>query len=280
MNDLNAQQIVLLTLLVSFVTSIATGITTVSLLEQTPEPVNQTINRIVEKTIERVVPDSISNNPAPSKNNGKEIVTVVVNQEDLTVDAVQKNSKSLARIYLKDGRDKVYNSLGVVVNNKGVVLVDSSKIYVGARYYIKYSDKEFEAQITYRDNRSPYVLLSPKDLPVDATFSPAKFADSQNIKLAQTVISLSGSNSNTVSTGIISGIYTDKGAIVADQADKPVDQISLIATSIDAQNILNGSMLLNLQGEIIGLKMGYGLASITDFKPANSIKAFLATQGM
>ncbi len=52
--DLNKNQIILLTLLVSFVTSIATGIVTVTLIDQAPAPVAQTINQIVERTIERV----------------------------------------------------------------------------------------------------------------------------------------------------------------------------------------------------------------------------------
>ena len=65
MQDLNKSQLILLALLISFVTSIASAIATVSLMEQVPAPVTQTINRIVKNTIERVVPDN-SKKPALS----------------------------------------------------------------------------------------------------------------------------------------------------------------------------------------------------------------------
>src|ERR1035437_463424 len=134
MENLTKQQIILLTLLVSFVTSIATGIVTVALMNQAPVGVVQTINRVIEKTIQTVT--------APSK----EIQTVVketvtVNTDDQIVSAVASTSKSVIRIYRTNtdpssaSNAMIFVGLGAVVSDDGIVATDNSLISDGGNYF-------------------------------------------------------------------------------------------------------------------------------------------------
>ena len=91
LNSLTNNQIILLTLLVSFVTSIATGIVTVTLLEQAPQGVTQTINRVVEHTIETVVPAGIKETLVQER-------VVIKDQEEFIVNAVARTQKSFVKI--------------------------------------------------------------------------------------------------------------------------------------------------------------------------------------
>lgn len=264
MNDLNAQQIVLLTLLVSFVTSIATGITTVSLLEQAPEPVTQTINRIVEKTVERVIEiDEETNEPQE-----KEIVTVVVNEEDLTIEAVEKNSQSLVRLYSESNGIRNFVALGFIVSSTGEIVTDAQKIGSGIQYFGVYESGEFPLDVIFREANNPFAKMKIQDGSTDSTFKSAKFADSQNLKLAQSVISLSGKDSDTVSTGIVTGLET-----VTEGGNETT---TLIDTSVDSEKVLTGSVLLNLQGEIVGVQINGDPLQPTKFLPSNRVSTFLS----
>src|SRR3989344_5509843 len=121
---LTKHQIILLTLLVSFVTSIATGIVTVSLMDVAPVSVTRTINQIVERTVENVVPAVSA--PA-SKAQGAAVVTkettVVVKDEDLTAASIAAAQKAIVRIISKNDPTMLV-ARGVVVDMKGIVLSD------------------------------------------------------------------------------------------------------------------------------------------------------------
>ncbi|MFA7285471.1 MAG: hypothetical protein WC011_01305 [Candidatus Paceibacterota bacterium] len=53
--DLNKGQFILLIILVCFIVSIATSITTYSLLAETPDRIKNPITQVVQKTVERIV---------------------------------------------------------------------------------------------------------------------------------------------------------------------------------------------------------------------------------
>src|SRR3989344_7644406 len=91
-DKLNKNQIVLLTLLVSFVTSIATGIVTVTLMDQAPVGVTQTVNRVVERTSERVVPGETKTTTVIKE------VPILITEEQLIADLVQSASAAGVRV--------------------------------------------------------------------------------------------------------------------------------------------------------------------------------------
>ena len=92
--DLNKSQLILLAVLLSFVTSIATGITTVTLMQQAPASFTVPVNRVIKQTVEKI-----------QQVEGKTTVqTVIIKEEDLVVDAIAKNQSAVFAVS-KDGID-------------------------------------------------------------------------------------------------------------------------------------------------------------------------------
>src|SRR5580693_4042053 len=118
---LTKSQIVLLTLLISFVTSIATGIVTVSLMQQAPPAVAETVNRVIENTIETVATSTKGQSAAVVMTQQK---TVIVNESDLVAEAVKQITPSVVRVYSDDSNYPQFLGLGVVVDASGTVAAD------------------------------------------------------------------------------------------------------------------------------------------------------------
>ncbi len=260
---LNTQQIILLCLLVSFVTSIATGITVVSLTQQTPEPVTQTINRVIERTVESVtqqqpvqeIKDFITQTPKPIK----DVETVVVNQEDQTINAVAKNENSVARLYINN-KALPFVTMGIVLNASGDIIVDRHTIDKRTVYAAVYGSRKFLVKYVPSSETADFVTLRIQiDNPND--FTPVSFADSNSLKVAQTVISLAGTQSTSIGVGEIVSLNRAKD-----------NSLVSISTSVNPQNVLNGSVLLNLQGSVIGVKT-FNTEDRTVFIPINNLRS-------
>ena len=237
MDDLNKQQLVLLVILVSFVTSIATGIITVSLLNKAPVEVTQTINKIIERTVETVVPENIS----PQERVVTVRETVVVTEEDRIVEAISKNKESFVRIFSRENSLDVFQSVGVIVTSGGKVLASADTIHRGIEYKAVLSDGSsysLSVEEFKEDLGIVYLQVQFGDTPKEVK---AASLSSEDLKLGQTIILIAGKERNLISTGLVADLVAVENSFTT------------IDINANTQGIANGTMLLNLSGDIVGI---------------------------
>lgn len=287
MESLNKQQLILLALLVSFVTSLATGIVTVALMDQAPLGVTQTISRVVEKTIETVVTAATST-PQQAAVITRE--TIVVKADDAIVDAIAQNTKSLVRIKKATGmgkdRQDTFASIGLIMSAEGLIVSDIVVAYpendgngnlIPESYIGVFSDEKiFPLNIVYSDQTAGLIFFQPliQDREKGAyKFTPPRFG-SAPLKLGQAVVALGGSYTNTASTGIISNVIekTVPKSGVEDETEKIVVSIK---TDIHPSELVSGALLLNLTGEVIGISAGTVSSSRSLFAPIEKVLELL-----
>ncbi len=215
--DLNKPQLILLAVLISFITSIATGITTVTLMQQAPASFTAPINRVVQQTIEKI-----------QQVEGKTTVqTVIIKEEDLVVDAIAKNKSSIF-VITKEGQDAGFNPAeisagqGFVVSTPGVVVADASLVPDKGVYYVKNDSGKFKADFLFadKDGFSFLKIGAPVNEVDKLVFAVPTFGDLSKIKIGQKILVLG----NSISSFIFDGnkdikmniLQSDGGAIVLD----------------------------------------------------------------
>ncbi|MBY0293824.1 hypothetical protein K2Q08_00645, partial [Patescibacteria group bacterium] len=191
---LTKHQIILLTLLVALVTSIATGIVTVSLMNQQPQGITRTINQIVEHTVQTVVPAS-ENAAAAATVTTK---TVVIKNDDLTAQSIAAVQKSIVRITAKGGEELV--ARGVIVDGKGTALTDRSSLAAsGATSFDAILSDGTRVPVTVVSDATSSALAVITVLSGTSTAAaPAVLADPTKIQLGQSVIRIGGKGIDTV----------------------------------------------------------------------------------
>lgn len=267
MEHLTKQQIVLLTLLVSFVTALVTGIVTVSLTDQSsPGGITQTINRVVERTVERVVPSQSADT--------EQTASVAQSFEDMLADSVSNVSKSVVRIKPFDGKLDSVTGLGVIVSKDGVILTDKSAIASLGNLVARFSDgTEFPISVIQSQINGDIVFVIATPVPNKSPsdyFIPAKISSS--IKLGQSVYSLSGKNLDSLGQGIVEK--------TGDTTNTSQGEINPIVSSISPVGIIPGSPIFNASGNVLGFmttSFAKGQGAESSFYPASLIAQSIPT---
>jgi hypothetical protein len=253
---LSKVQIVLLTLLVSFVTSIATGIVTVSLMNQAPPMVAQTVNRVIERTVQQVVP---SQQPAAAAVTQEK--TVIVNESDLISQAVSHASGSIVRLYTSSNNSPAFLGLGVIIDASGTIATDANALGESADAVAEFGgSSRVRAFVSSRDASTGLAFLSVATSTVDGkmpAIDPVTFS-AQNPVLGETIISLAGKTVARIAGGLITSIIPDS--------------YQMIDTSVAIDSILPGSPLIDTNGSLVGISTSVSRASSQSaFLPVSAI---------
>ncbi len=281
MEDLTKQQVVLLTLLVSIITSIATGIVTVSLMDQAPTGATHVINRVIEKTVEKVIPAQ----------QGAAVITketIIVKTEDQAVAVVENITPSLVKIFSKteSTAKEVFVGMGLVISRDGVIVTDGTLVsatggeYVivtstGTRHMVSSVQIEKDTLVARLiASSTPLVSVdlatSTKQIK-SVVWKPAVLAGSEGLKLGQSIITLSGSENLSVSLGNIRALQEKENVA-------GVKEITSIQVNADSYDAVTGGPLLNLSGEVIGLKVSLGVDGTKDYYvPVSRIKSLITS---
>lgn len=270
--DLNKNQIVLLTLLVSFVTSIATGIITVSLMQQAPAGVTKVINQVVERTVEKVSPVVNAVTGATNTVTTKE-TTVVVKEDDLIGKSIDTTKPSIVAVREKsiNAQGLAVNSFvgwGTVISNNGIIATDVMNVSNDSPYTILTDDGVvFDTKIIARDNDRGIAYVQVVRDKSDKTssgynFTSVKVADMSKLHLGQTLIAFGGNAKKAVTVGILSSFNTIEVKGTASTSPMQTKVSSILATISPIGN-QTGGPLINGFGEVVGLSTTNGIGDRT-----------------
>lgn len=259
MEHINKQQIILLGAFVSFVTSIATAVFTVSLMSQMPQGVAQTVTNVVEKTIEKVVtvPDKNANKPVlvsvdeqlvSAAKIANDLIVAIYTAEDMPIIPIKLGSSSIptANNSVKTGVNPI--TLGTIVSSDGYIAVstDLSTTHDDLNHLVAvFSNGEriiIDSEAGNSGNDELWVhFLKVKELPaaIKKNFTQNTFTYSEP-KLGQAIFALKKLPEPSLLQGNVVSLRSSDGAVL-------VKGLARDATDY-------GSPIFNLKGEIVGLK--------------------------
>lgn len=273
MEELSNRQIVLLTMLVSFVVSTATGIMTVAMLEEAPQTLTQTVNRVVERTIERVVTGTSSpERPMTPVLTVTKEVTIYAKEDDLIIGAVEKNQPRIAKIYgLGTATTSRPSAIGFVISRDGIVATDASTLSAliseKKNYVVMIGEKEYVGTLLEKDDfaDSPVSFIRLMLLDGAAVDAVSYGSDVDKPKIAQSAIVLGGESGTGILKATLAKFVYAKAIGTSSPVMKGIETSSRIPLGYE------GSLVVNLDGQAIGIVIAGTEAAPITIYPASRI---------
>jgi len=241
--QLTKVQIVLLVLLVSFVTSMATGIVTVSLMDQSPEGVTYTINRIIEQSAEAVTGMVVEDTEQTQD-------TSTVSSVKTVADVVAEVAPSVVSLYGVSEEGEAYIGTGTIVFDGATVATTASGIVAGSSYTARLSNgTHVEAIARVADAVSGISVLSLSFVEGMAQPSPVRIATKEQLRLGQALMILGGEGVE-LATGLLTALPEEE----------------MFSTNILAGKRFSGGPAITSSGACAGLvHVSEGVVSIVPF---------------
>jgi hypothetical protein len=230
--ELSKSQLLMLMILVNFITSIATGVLTVSLLQQAPQTVTQTVNQIVDHTIETVAtgtPLAIAVASQPQT----VTKTVVENEDTQLPAAIAAMGERSVEIYGSGGTTTPLAATGTYLP-KADAVVTATQDGLPQNATILFPDGTLLPASVSHEGATITIYGFANGATLPTAPSPT-IVNHASLKVGETVVSFTADGSAV--TGIISKI-TD----------------TLIYTNLPATPA--GSAAVDLNGNIIGISDG------------------------
>ncbi|MBI5787223.1 MAG: trypsin-like peptidase domain-containing protein [Candidatus Niyogibacteria bacterium] len=304
MENLTKTQLVLLVLLISFVTSLVTGIVSVALVNQAPAPITQTINRVIEKVT--------------TGNSDDGGAALIITSEDLVTKLVSDTLPAVASViaskdvpvieqyfinpfendpffnqvippellpdfripqYRQNGTEKkqISSGTGFFVSEDGYLITNRHVVEdKTAEYTVLMNDgRKLKAKVMARDPIQDAAFLKVED----GKFSFVPLGDSSKLKVGQSVVAIGnalGEFQNTVSVGVISGLRRTIVASGAASGPEILQEVIQTDAGINPGN--SGGPLLDLAGRAIGINtaVAQGAENIGFALPINRVKKALS----
>lgn len=216
-------------------------------------------------------------------------INQVIKEENAVISAVEKTSPSVVAIGVTQ---RIFNPFdpfsaprgqsstigtGFVVSNGGIIVTNRHVVSdINTKYTVVSRDgKKYEVSKIYRDPNLDLAIVQV----AGSDLRPLELGDSSQLQVGQTTIAIGnalGQFSNTVTTGIVSGLGRNVSA--GDPFSGTTERLdNLIQTDAAINPGNSGGPLLNSAGQVIGVNVATteGAQNIGFAIPINSVKAIV-----